>query len=274
MELSIQKAKTLYEIGRVTEAIALLTQLIQCTPDNMAARESLGDIYKVQEAYEKAAQQYRYIFEHRPYAVDAALKLFYVYLCQPHKSRQAYTVLRCAAHRNPHHLTVWLWYAIFCQLWMADDEDIAALVAKVESLSAGNLEKELEVAATYLASGLLEQAQAACARALNLDSQDSRVYHLLFQVYMEEGLFWLASAALRQAQVITKLRIKLYYDYIMPQRQVNSSVSSLLPASLSLTRISDPLELLLPWQQLALLQMKSKVYSDAFFTSLEGKFDK
>jgi tetratricopeptide (TPR) repeat protein len=114
---------TLHEGGQLERIITALRRQIERKPKDMAAQEQLGDFYYVQEEYKKARRQYRYIFEHRRHAVDAALKLAQVYLCLPKRLRQAYNVLRRTAYHNPEHLTAWLRYANFCRMLIRDDED-------------------------------------------------------------------------------------------------------------------------------------------------------
>lgn len=271
---SLLEAKALYKTGCSAEAIALLKHLLKQTPDDIATREFLGDIYKAQKVYIKARQQYQYIFDHHYDAVDVALKLFYIYLSQPRQSRLAYHTLRRTARCNPNHLTVWLWYTIFCQMWMCNDEEIEVLQAKVEALSAGDIEKELEVATAYLASGLLDEAQAACARGLNLNDRDSRIYHLLFQIYLEEGFIWLADAALRQAQALAQLDARLYYGQLMSAVKANALAIVCDDQQRIPAYFHNLTPQLTAWQQLAILQLKMKAYADAFFICIVGDFNK
>ena len=169
---AVQYAVTLHKDGRTEKIITALRRQIEREPNDMADREQLGDIYYAQEKYKEARHQYRYIFEHRRHAVDVALKLVQVYLCLPNRLRQAYNVLHRTVHHNPEHSMAWLRYANFCRVLIRDDEDVDDLYAHIESISAGDLERELECAADHSFTGQLGRAQDACARALALAGKE------------------------------------------------------------------------------------------------------
>jgi tetratricopeptide (TPR) repeat protein len=263
----VQQAIALHEAGEEEEAIALMEQYIEQEPNDMAAREYLGDIYYAQEAYQKARRQYRYVFERRRRAVDVALKLAEVYLCLPNRLRQVYHVLRRTAHHNPGHLAAWLRYASFCRVLIRDDEDVDALYTHIETLSAGDLEKELECAGDHLFTGQLERAQAACARALVIAEADGRVYHLLYAIYLEMGVFWLADAALQQVLALEEPSVQLYHDQAMLELKAGDPEAAIRALIRALDCTTDAQEQLTLWRQLATLQMQAEAYADAL-TSL------
>lgn len=259
----VQQAIALRDAGQVEEAIVLLQPHIEQEPNDMAARECLGDIYYAQEAYRKARRQYRYVFDRRRHAVDVALKLVEVYLCLPNRLRQAYNVLRRTTHHNPEHLAAWLRYANFCRVLIRDDEDVEALYAHIETLSTGDPEKELVCAADHLFTGQLERARATCGRALALAGADSRVYHLLYVIYLEMGIFWLADAALQQVLALEAPGVQLYHDQAMLELKAGDPGSAIRALTQALECTADPQEQLVLWRQLATLQMQTEAYADA-----------
>ncbi len=130
---TIEEAKALCEAGQQERAIKPLKAIIEQEPNNITARELLGDIYYAREEYKLARQQYRYIFDRRRHNVEAALKLVEVYLCIPKKLRQAYNVLWRTVQDNPDHLTALLHYANFCRVLVNErEEDVEALYERIE----------------------------------------------------------------------------------------------------------------------------------------------
>jgi tetratricopeptide (TPR) repeat protein len=275
--MSIQHALNLHEDGHMEKIIPTLRQQIEQEPNDMAIREKLGDIYYAQEKYKEARRQYRYIFERRRHAVDVALKLVEVYLCLPNRLRQAYNVLRRTVHHNSEHLMAWLRYANFCRVLIRDDEDVDDLYAHIESISAGDLERELTCAADHLFTGQLERAQEACARALVLAEDDSRVYHLLYEIYLEKGLFWLADAALQRVFALEEpvagdSAVQLLHDRAMLEIKSGDPEAAIPALSQAVDCADDPQEQLILCRQLALLQMQIEAYADAL-VSLNAALD-
>ena len=262
----VQQATALREAEQEKEAIALLEQHIEQEPNDMAAREYLGDIYYDQEAYQKARRQYRYVFDRRRHEVDVALKLVKVYLCLPNRLRQAYNVLRRTTQHNPEHLTAWLRYANFCRVLIRDDEDVDAIYAHIETLSTGDVEKELGCASDHLFTGQLERAQAACARALVIAETDSRIYHLLYAIYLEQGIFWLADAALRQVIALEQPSVQLYHDQAMLELKAHNPEAAIRALTQALDCTDDSWEQLTLWRQLATLEMQTEAYADALLS--------
>lgn len=259
----VQQATALRESEQEKEAIALLEQHIEQEPNDVAVREYLGDIYYAQEAYQEARRQYRYVFDHCRQAVDAALKLVEVYLCLPNRLRQAYNVLRCTVLHNPEHLTAWLRYANFCRVLIRDDEDVNALYAHIETLSTGDLEKELECVADHLFTGQLERARAACARALAIGETDSRIYHFLYAISLEMGIFWLADAALQRVKALENPSVQLYHDQAMLELRAGDPEAAIRALIQALDCTTDSQEQLSLWRQLATLEMQTEAYADA-----------
>ncbi len=70
----VQEAQALREAGQVEEAICLLTEILEQEPNDMRARELLGDIYYDLNDYKRARRQYRYVFDRRRHEVRIALK--------------------------------------------------------------------------------------------------------------------------------------------------------------------------------------------------------
>jgi len=260
---TFQHAVTLHEDGQLERIITALRRQIERKPNDMAAREQLGDFYYAQEEYKKARRQYRYIFEHRRHAVDAALKLAQVYLCLPNRLRQAYNVLRRTAYHNPEHLTAWLRYANFCRVLIRDDEDDEELYAPVEEISAGDLERELECAANHLFTGQLERAQKACTRALTLAEDDSRVHHLLYEILLAKGLFGRADAALQRVFALEGPSVQLYHDQAMLKIKTGDLEAAISALAQAVNCTDAPGEQLILWRQLAILQMQTEAYADA-----------
>ncbi len=260
---TFQHAVTFDEGGQLERIITALRRQIERKPKDMAAREQLGDFYYAQEEYKKARHQYRYIFEHRRHAVDAALKLAQVYLCLPNRLRQAYNVLRRTAYHNPEHLTAWLRYANFCRVLIRDDEDEEELYAHVEEISAGDLERELECAANHLFTGQLERAQKACTRALALAEDDSRVHHLLYEILLAKGLFGRADAALQRVFALEGPSVQLYHDQAMLEIQTGDLEAAISALAQAVNCTDAPGEQLILWRQLAVLQMQTEAYADA-----------
>jgi len=259
----VEQAEALYKEGKVAEAIPLLQQQITHEPQDMAARELLGDIYFAQDQYKEARQQYRYLCDRRRYAVSAALKLVEVYLCLPKKLRQAYNVLRRTVAHNPAHLTALLRYANFCRVLIREEEEVAALYARAEELSAGDLEQTLELAGHYVFTEQWAPARAACARALEWGPNDSRVYHLLYAIYLAMGLWWLADAALRRALDLAGPSVQCYHDQAMLEIAAGNPAVAMAALRCALDCTSAPAEQGRLWQQLALLQMQQAAYPEA-----------
>ncbi len=257
----IQYAATLHE--DVEKIITALRQQVKRDPNDMAVRERLGDIYYAQEKYKEARRQYRYIFDRRRHAVDAALKLVRVYLCLPNRLRQAYNVLCRTVRYNPEHLEAWLRYANFCQVLIRDDEDVDNLYARIRNISDGDLEKELTCATDHLFTGQLERAQQTCARALALAEDDSRVYHLLYEIFLAKDLFWLADAALQRVFTLEGPSVQLYHDRAMIEIKAGTPEAAIAVLGQAVDCTDDPKEQLILWRQLAVLQMQTEAYTDA-----------
>lgn len=259
----LQEAQALYEAGKQEQAIRLLKSILEQEPNNMEARELLGDIYYAREQYTKARRQYRYIFDRRRHAVEAALKLAEVYLAIPNKLRQAYNVLQRTVTHNPDHLTALLRYANFCRVLINDDEDVEALYQRVEELSAGDLEKELTCAADHLFTGQLERAQAACERALTLAPEDHRVHRLRYQIYLLEENLEQAEAAAQQVLALEGPTSQGYQDlatvYLHAER-MPAALEALTHALDWAATLAEQLPLLC---QIATLQMQQGQYTAA-----------
>lgn len=266
--MNIRHAVILYKDGQMERIITALLQQIEREPNDMAAREHLGDIYYAQKEYKKARRQYRYIFERRRHAVGVALKLVQVYLCLSNRLRQAYNVLHRTVHHNPESLAAWLRYANFCRVLIRDDEDVDELYAHIEEISGGELEKELTCAADHLFTGQLERAQEACARALNLAEDDSRVYHLLYQIFLEKGHFWLADAALQRVFALEGSQsalsaVQLHHDQAMLEIKAGNLEAAISALAQAVECADAPRERLILWRRLALLQIETEAYADA-----------
>jgi tetratricopeptide (TPR) repeat protein len=261
---TVEEATALYEAGQEETAIKLLKTIIEQEPNNMTARELLGDIYYAGEAYKSARQQYRYIFDRRRHEVRVALKLAEIYLCIPRKVRQAYNVLWRTVQDNPDHLTALLYYANFCRVLVNErEEDVAALYERIEELSGGDLERELECAADHLYTEQLERARAACFRALVLAGEDSRIYQLLSQIYLAEGLIWLAQAAAQQVLHLDGASVQAYHDLAMVYLKAGDEPAALETLLQALNWAEEEPERIPLLRQIATLQMKQEAYSQA-----------
>jgi tetratricopeptide (TPR) repeat protein len=262
----VQEAQALRDAGRVEEAICLLTEILEQEPNNMKARELLGDIYYDRDEYKQARQQYRYVFDRRRHEVRVALKLVEVYLCLPKKLRQAYNVLRRTAQHNPDDLATLLRYANFCRVLVHDGEDVEDLYQRIETLSAGDLDKELNCAADHLFTGQLERAKEACARALALDGENSRAYHLLYRIYLEEGVLWLAQAAAEQVLALAGPSVQVYDDLATVHLKAGEDRAALDLWQQALAYAAKDEERVSLWRQMAILQMKNEAYAEAIQT--------
>jgi len=258
-----QHAVILYQDGQIEKIITTLRRQIKRNPKDMTTRERLGDIYYAQEEYKEARRQYRYIFEHCRHAVDAALKLVQVYLCLPNRLNQAYNVLHRTAKYNQEHLEAWLRYANFCRVLIRDDEEEDDLYAHIESISDGDLEKELTCAADHLFTDQLERAQEACARALALEGDDSRVYHLLYEIFLAKDLFGLADAALQRVFTLKGPSVQLYHDQAMLEIKAGYPETAISALVQAVDCTDNPKEHLILWRRVALLQMQTEAYADA-----------
>ena len=122
----VQEAQALRKVGQIEEAIRLLIEILEQEPNNMTARELLGDIYYARKEYKQARRQYRYVFDRRRHEVRIALKLVEVYLYLG-KLRQVYNVLNCTVQYNPEDLAALLHYANLCRVLVNDGEDVEDL---------------------------------------------------------------------------------------------------------------------------------------------------
>lgn len=262
----VQEAQALREAGQVEEAIRLLTEILEQEPNNMKARELLGDIYYDRNEYKQARQQYRYVFDRRRHEVRVALKLVEVYVCLPKKLRQAYNVLHRTVQHNPDDLAALLRYANFCRVLVNDGEDVEDLYQRIETLSAGDLEKELHCAADHLFTGQLARAKEACARALALAGEDSRVYYLLYRMYLEEGVLWLAEAAAEQVLALAGPSVQVYDDLATVHLKAGEDRAALDLWQQALVYAAKDEERVPLWRQMAVLQMKNEAYAEAIQT--------
>jgi tetratricopeptide (TPR) repeat protein len=261
---TIEEAQKLQEGGQEEAAIKMLKELIEQEPKNIAAREELGDIYYAREAYKLARQQYRYIFDRRRHEVGVALKLVEVYLCIPKKVRQAYNVLRRTVQHNGDHLPALLSYANFCRvLFREEAEEVEALYEQIETLSAGDLEGELACAADHLYTEQLERAKEACFRALVLGEEDSRIYQLLSQIYLAEGLIWLAQRAAQQVLELAGPSVQAYHDLAMVYLKGGDEQAALVVLGQALNCSAEEKEQIPLLRQMATLQMQQELYLKA-----------
>lgn len=262
----VQEAQALREAGQVEEAIRLLTEILEQEPNNMRARELLGDIYYDLNEYKRARRQYRYVFDRRRHEVRIALKLVEVYLCLPKKLRQAYNVLRRTVQHNPDDLAALLRYANFCRVLINDGENVEGIYQRIETLSTGDLEKELNCAADHLFTGQLERAKEACARALALDGENSRAYHLLYRIYLEESVLWLAQAAAEQVLALAGPSVQVYDDLATVHLKAGEDRTALDLWQQALAYAAKDEERVPLWRQMAILQMKNEAYAEAIQT--------
>lgn len=262
----LQEARALYDEGRNEEAINLLNAILGQEPNDMAARELLGDIYYAREEYKSARRQYRYIFDRRRHAVRVALKLAEVYICLPKKLRQAFNVLQRTVQYNPEHLAALLRYANFCRFMIRDEEEVAALYRRIEGLSAGDLEKELECAADHLFTGQLGRAKAACTRALALSPDDSRIHHLLYSIHLEAGDLDLARAAAERVLSLEGPSVQAYHDLATVYLKAEDWTAALDTLSQALAHANTADEQIILLRQVATLQMKQETYTAAVQT--------
>jgi tetratricopeptide (TPR) repeat protein len=262
----VQEAQALCEAGRVEEAICLLTEILEQETNNMRARELLGDIHYNLNEYKEARRQYRYIFDHRRHEVRVALKLVEVYLCLPKKLRQAYNVLHCTVQHNPDDLGALLRYVNFCRVLIHDGEDVEGIYLRIETLSAGDLEKELLCADDHLFTGQLERAKEACARVLAMDGEDSRVYHLLYRIYLEEGVLWLARAAAERVLALAGPAVQVYDDLATVHLKAGEERAALDLWAQALAYAEKDEERVPLWRQIAILQMQQELYAEAIQT--------
>ncbi|MBN2258312.1 MAG: tetratricopeptide repeat protein, partial [Anaerolineaceae bacterium] len=262
----VQEAQALCEAGLIEEAIRLLTEILEQEPNNMRARELLGDIYYDLNEYKPARQQYRYIFDRHRHEVRIALKLVEVYLCLPRKLRQAYNVLRRTVQHNPDDLAALLHYANFCRVLIHDGEDVEAIYQRIETLSAGHLERELLCAEDHLFTGQLERAKEACARVLALDGENSRAYHLLYHIYLEEGVLWLAQAAAEQVLALAGPSVQVYDDLATVHLKAGEDSAALDLWAQALAYAAKDEERIPLWRQMAILQMQQELYAEAIQT--------
>jgi tetratricopeptide (TPR) repeat protein/transposase len=262
----VQEAQALHRAGQDEEAIRLLIEILGQEPNDMTARELLGDIYYARDEYKQARQQYRYVFDRRRHEVSVALKLVEVYLCLPKKLRQAYNVLHCTVQSNPDDLTALLRYANFCRVLINDGEDVEDLYRRIETLSAGDLEKELACAADHLFTGQLERAKEACARALALAGEDSRAYQILCHIYLGEGVLWLAQAAADQVLALAGPSVQAYHDLAVIRLKAGEDAAALEAWEQALVWAERDEERVPLWRQIAVLQMKQESYAEALVT--------
>jgi tetratricopeptide (TPR) repeat protein len=262
----VQEAQALRDAGRFEEAIRLLIEILEQETNNMIARELLGDIYYDLDEYKQARQQYRYVFERRRHEVRVALKLVEVYLCLPNKLRQAYNVLHHTVQYNPDDLTALLRHANFCRVLANDGEDVEDLYQRIETLSVGDLEKELLCADDHLFTEQLERAKEACARALALDSEDPRVYHLLYRIYLEEGVLWLAQAAAERVLALAGPSVQTYDELAVVYLKAGEEKAALNAWEQALAWAERDEERIPVWRQMAVLQMKQESYAEAIQT--------
>lgn len=266
----LQEAHSLHEAGQDEEAISLLETILEQEPNNMAARELLGDIYYARDEYKLARRQYRYVFDRRRHAVGAALKLAEVYLCLPKKLRQAFNVLHRTVQHNPDHLTALLRYANFCRVLINDGQEVEALYERIEALSAGDVEKELECAADHLFTGQLERAKAACLRALALAGDDSRIYHLLYSIHLAAGDLDAARAAVEQVLRLEGPSVQTYHDLAMVYLKAEDGPAALEALSQALSYANATDERIVLLRQVATLHLKQEMYADAVQTLEEA----
>ncbi len=261
---TVEEAQALHQAGQDKAAIEMLKEIVEQEPKDMTARELLGDIYAAAEEYKLARQQYRYIFDRRRHQVEVALKLVEIYLCIPKKVRQAYNVLRRTVQDNPDHLTALLYYANMCRVLVnEEEEDVEALYQQIEELSAGNLERELESAADHLFSQQLERAKAACFRALQLAADDSRIYRLLSQIYLAEGLIWLAQVAMKSVLRLEGPSVQVYHDLALVYLQGGDEQAGLEMLLEALNWVETEAERITLLRQIATVQMKQEQYRQA-----------
>lgn len=262
----VQEARSLYEAGQVNEAILFLTEVLEQDYDNVKAREFLGDIYFARDEYYQARKQYRRIFDQHRHRVSAALKLVQVYLCLPHRLRQAYNVLAETVHHNPNHIEALLHYANFCRVLVNEGEDVETLYQRIESLSAGYVGRELTCAEDHLFTGQLERAKEACARALALDGQDSRIYQLLCHIYLAEGVLWAAHAAAERVLTLAGPSVQAYYDLASVCLKANEALAALEAWECALACAQTDQERVPLWRQMALVQIEMGFCADAVHT--------
>jgi tetratricopeptide (TPR) repeat protein len=261
----VQEAQALCKAGQVEEAIRLLTEILEQEPDNMIARELLGDIYYARDKYKQARQQYRYVFDRRRREVRVALKLAEVYLCLA-KLRQAYNVLNRTVQYNPEDLAALLRYANLCRVLVNDGEDLEDLYQRIETLSAGHLEQELLCADDHFFTGQLERAKEVCARVLALDGADSRVYHLLYLIYLEEGVLWLAQAAAERVLALAGPSVQVYDDLALVYLKAGEERAALDAWEQALACAERDEERVPLWRQIAVVQMKQESYAEVIQT--------
>ena len=182
------------------------------------------------------------------------------------KLRQAYNVLNRTVQYNPDDLTALLRYANFCRVLVNEGEEVEDLYQRIETLSAGDLEKELICAEDHLFTGQLERAKEACARALALDGEDSRAYHLLYRIYLEEGVLWLAQAAAERVLALAGPSVQGYDDLAMVYLKAGEDRAALDAWEQALGYAERDEERVPLWRQIAVLQMKQESYAEAIQT--------